>query len=85
MHLHGTQLRARCLRDGDKQGEMMKLTFVGGTGCSTGPCPAVYETENQTFVIQGFEVDPAKAGITLPPGELMVEIPRYVLEQVLAR
>jgi hypothetical protein len=63
----------------------MKLTFVGGSGCATGPCPAVYETENQTFVIQGFTVDPAEAGIAVPPGELLIEIPRYILENVLAR
>jgi hypothetical protein len=63
----------------------MKLTFVGGSGCASGPCPAVYETENQTFVIQGFTVDPAKAGIAVPPGELLVEIPRYILENALAR
>jgi hypothetical protein len=63
----------------------MKLTFVGGSGCASGPCPAVYQTENDTFVVQGFAVDPAKVGITLPPGELLVEIPRYVLENALAR
>jgi len=63
----------------------MKLTFVEGSGCGTGPCPAVYKTENQTFVIQGFTVDPSQAGITLPPGELLVEIPCYILENALAR
>jgi hypothetical protein len=59
----------------------MKLTFVGGSNCATGPCPAVYETENKTIVVQGFAVDPVKAGITLPPGEMLVEIPRYILEK----
>jgi hypothetical protein len=28
-------------------------------------------------------VNPAKAGMTLPPGEMMVEIPRDVLERAL--
>jgi hypothetical protein len=63
----------------------MKLTFVGGSGCATGPCPTVYLTENDTFVIQGFAVDPAEAEIALPPGELLVEVPRYVIENALTR
>lgn len=61
----------------------MQLRQIGGTGCGNGPCPAVYETENNTIVVQGFRVDPAKAGLELPPGENAVEIPRYVLEQAL--
>lgn len=61
----------------------MELKLIGGTGCGNGPCPAVYETENKTIVVQGFTVNPAKVGIELPPGEMMVEIPRYVLERAL--
>lgn len=61
----------------------MKLKLIGGTGCGNGPCPAVYETENKTIVVQGFTVNPAKAEMELPPGEMMVEIPRYVLERAL--
>lgn len=61
----------------------MTLKLIGGTGCGNGPCPAVYETENKTIVVQGFAVDPAKIGLELPPGEMAVEIPRYALEQAL--
>jgi hypothetical protein len=61
----------------------MNLKPIGGTGCGNGPCPAVYETENETIVVQGFTVDPAKAGMTLPPGEMMVEIPRDALKRAL--
>jgi hypothetical protein len=61
----------------------MNLKLIGGTGCGNGPCPAVYESENKTIVVQGFTVNPAKAGMTLPPGEMMVEIPRDVLERAL--
>jgi hypothetical protein len=63
----------------------MKLTKIGGTGCGNGPCPAVYETDNHTIVVQGFVVDATKAGLDLPPGENAVEIPRYVLEQVFGK
>jgi hypothetical protein len=66
-----------------RKGQFMELKLIGGTGCGNGPCPAVYETENKTIVVQGFAVDPAKAGMALPPGELMVEIPRDALERAL--
>ncbi|RSD23917.1 hypothetical protein EIY87_05985 [Amycolatopsis eburnea] len=63
----------------------MKLRLIGGSGCGNGPCPAVYETENDTLVIQGFHVDPGRAELDLPPGEDAVEIPRYILEHALGR
>jgi hypothetical protein len=62
----------------------MALKLIGGSGCGNGPCPAVYETENKTIVVQGFVVDPDKVGLSLPPGESAVEIPRYILERALA-
>jgi hypothetical protein len=62
----------------------MRLTQIGGSGCGNGPCPAVYETDNGTIVVQGFHVDPDKAGLALPPGENAVEIPRYILERALS-
>ncbi|SDH19083.1 hypothetical protein SAMN05216553_117134 [Lentzea fradiae] len=60
----------------------MKLTLIGGSGCGNGPCPAVYETENDTIVVQGFDVDAQRSGLEFPPGESAVEIPRYILERV---
>lgn len=62
----------------------MTLKMIGGSGCGNGPCPAVYETENKTIVVQGFVVDPDKVDLSLPPGEAAVEIPRYILERALA-
>ncbi|MBT2208569.1 hypothetical protein KLI87_10690 [Actinomadura sp. NEAU-AAG7] len=62
----------------------MALRLIGGSGCGNGPCPAVYETENNTIVVQGFVVDPEKVDLSLPPGESAVEIPRYILERALA-
>lgn len=63
----------------------MRLTLIGGSGCGNGPCPAVYETENNTLVIQGFHVDPSRSGLQTPPGEGAVEIPRYIVERALDR
>jgi hypothetical protein len=60
----------------------MKLKQIGGTGCGNGPCPAVFETENGTIVVQGFVVTADAAGVDFPPGEAAVEIPRYVLENI---
>ncbi|GAA1840042.1 hypothetical protein [Actinomadura bangladeshensis] len=62
----------------------MTLKLIGGSGCGNGPCPAVYETENKTIVVQGFVVDPDRVDLSLPPGEAAVEIPRYILERALA-
>ncbi|HUQ56909.1 hypothetical protein [Lentzea sp.] len=63
----------------------MKLRLIGGSGCGNGPCPAVYETENDTIVVQGFSVDTNQAGLEVPPGEGAVEIPRYILERAFNR
>jgi hypothetical protein len=60
----------------------MALKRIGGTSCGNGPCPAVYETEVGTIVVQGFTVSPGQAGIDFPPGEAAVEIPRDVLERI---
>ena len=45
------------------------------TLCGGGHCPTVYRTDRGTYVIQGTAVDGAPAGITLAPGEQLVEIP----------
>jgi hypothetical protein len=63
---------------------VMALRLIGGSGCGNGPCPAVYETDNGTIVVQGFVVDAERAELVLPPGEGAVEIPRYILERALA-
>jgi hypothetical protein len=64
---------------------MSSLKKIGGSGCGNGPCPAIYETDNGTIVVQGFTVSPEQAGIDFPPGEAAVEIPRDVLERVFGR
>ena len=49
------------------------------TVCGVGSCPTVYRTERGTYVIQGYAVDGTRAGIDLPAGELLVEIPADLL------
>lgn len=58
----------------------MKLTLVGSP-CRNGNCPAVYKTERDTLVVQGWMVVDLDALRTLglPDGETAVEIPREVL------
>jgi hypothetical protein len=48
-------------------------------GCNHGGCPTVYEGDNGTLVVQGATVDPADAGIDVPAGEQLVEIPAALL------
>jgi len=43
--------------------------------CTAGSCPTVYEGRSGTLVVQGFAVSAERAGIDVPEGELLVEIP----------
>ena len=45
-------------------------TLCGGTSC-----PTVYRSERQTVVVQGYAVSDTEAGLTVPDGERLVEIP----------
>jgi hypothetical protein len=47
--------------------------------CGHGDCPTVYVTDRDTVVVQGYAVTPADAGIAVPDGELLVEIPPNLL------
>ncbi|MEV6850860.1 hypothetical protein [Actinoplanes sp. NPDC051411] len=52
------------------------------TSCSTQACPTIFKAPSGNYVIQGYAVDATKVGITLSPGELLVEIPAGLLEAV---
>jgi hypothetical protein len=58
----------------------MRLRKIGG-GCDDGTCPAVFETDRGTFVVQGSIVtDPAAlADLDLPAHETAVEVPASLL------
>jgi hypothetical protein len=58
----------------DSAPTQVNLTFVAGR-CAGGDCPTIYQTDQGTLVIQGYAFDAATGGVSLPPGEQMVEIP----------
>jgi hypothetical protein len=51
------------------------------TLCGSGSCPTVYRTDRDTVLVQGT----AATGITVPDGELLVEIPRELLLEAARR
>lgn len=59
----------------------MRLRFVGTTS-SDGSCPTLYETDRETYVVQGYKVtDDGLLGRLrdLAPGEAFVEVPPGLL------
>lgn len=56
----------------------MKLTRVAKI-CPADDCPTVYVTNRGTVVVQGYVVDSDEAGLRLPDGERLVEIPPELL------
>ena len=57
----------------------MKLTQISG-GCVDGTCPTIYRSDRGTIVVQGYAV--TDAGMDVPEGEALVEIPAELLAQV---
>lgn len=49
------------------------------SSCSAGTCPTVYSTNRGTYLIQGYAVSGQEAGVQLPAGELLVEIPTSLI------
>lgn len=47
--------------------------------CGSGTCPTVYRTGHGTFMVQGRGVTAREAGVDLPPGEGLVEVPAELL------
>jgi hypothetical protein len=59
----------------------MRLRFLG-TGSEQGTCPAVYETDRETFAVQGTLItDPESLAdcVNLAPDEAVVEIPKALV------
>jgi hypothetical protein len=55
-----------------------RLVVLAGQ-CSTGTCPTVYGKDRETVVVQGYVVSGDSAGVEVPDGERLVEIPTSVL------
>jgi hypothetical protein len=51
--------------------------------CGNGECPTVYTTDRGTLVVQGYALEPDHAGMAIPAGEQMVEIPAELLTNYL--
>lgn len=51
--------------------------------CGGGECPTVYRTDRGTLVVQGYSFEPGHAGVAVPAGEQMVEIPAELLTDYL--
>ena len=59
----------------------MELRKLGSDGCSGKSCPAVYQTDRGSLVVQGYRVtDPV--GISIPDNETIVEIPSDLLKKL---
>lgn len=58
----------------------MKVRLVRAE-CKDGPCPALYDTDRKSALVQGFVVDDpeALAVLNLPAGETVVEVPWELL------
>jgi hypothetical protein len=50
--------------------------------CTTGSCPTIYRSDRGTVVVQGYVVTADRAGMVLPDGEQLVEIPVELLASV---
>jgi hypothetical protein len=57
---------------------VMQLRVLAGR-CGTGSCPTVYGTDRETVVVQGYVVNGGDAGVEVPDGERLVEIPTEIL------
>ncbi|MEV6848143.1 hypothetical protein [Actinoplanes sp. NPDC051411] len=51
--------------------------------CTSGSCPTIYETGDDSVVVQGFVVSADQAGVALPSGEALVKIPAALLAEAL--
>ncbi|WP_433296466.1 hypothetical protein ACQP2F_38470 [Actinoplanes sp. CA-030573] len=51
------------------------------TVCGNGSCPTLYRTNRGTYVVQGYVID-SDAGVDVPKGESLVEIPAELLAEV---
>lgn len=53
--------------------------------CTAGSCPTIYQPESngETVIVQGFVVPVERAGVAVPEGEALVEIPYKLLAEAL--
>jgi hypothetical protein len=69
-------------RHGGMPGRGWKMRVVRQvSGCNAGTCPAVHETDQGTYLVQGTIVtdERALADLDVPAGETVVEVPPWLL------
>ena len=57
----------------------MRLQLISKL-CGSSTCPTIYQSDRGTLVVQGYVVSGEHAGVDLPVGEQMVEIPIDLLK-----
>ncbi|MDP9794392.1 hypothetical protein J2S43_002904 [Catenuloplanes nepalensis] len=62
-----------------------QLRVLAATACGSSSCPTVYESGPGTVVVQGYIVPAASAGIDVPEGEMLVEIPTHLMIEALEK
>ena len=61
------------------------MRILAGNGCSGGTCPTVYEDEDGSLYVQGYDVRPeTMSKVQLPHGESLVRIDRALVEAIKA-
>jgi hypothetical protein len=68
--------------DLDSSAPPLVTLSVVASWCGAGDCPTVYRTDRGTLVVQGYTFNPETAGVAVPDGERMVEIPAELLAQL---
>ena len=74
-----TNLPLTVVQDAERDAKP-QLTFVTKL-CGGGSCPTVYRTDRGTYVVQGYTLTAESAGVDLPAGEQLVEIPAELLAE----
>lgn len=67
--------------DASNEGSTLNLHMLA-KACAASGCPTIYRSDRGTLVVQGYAVSARQAGIDLPDGELLVEIPVDLLTQM---
>lgn len=59
----------------------MKAKLYIGSGCHNGSCPTIYESDRETFIVQGNLMKPKDIkDLAIPSNEGVVEIPRALAQ-----
>ncbi|WP_344820375.1 hypothetical protein [Actinoplanes cyaneus] len=72
------------MNNASDESEVRLSLHVVANHCSAGSCPTIYRAQSGRYVVQGFTVSAERAGIDLPDGEMLVEIPAELLREALS-